>query len=65
MIEETLWHPVVLSEAVTDTPVAVRLLGHDLVLWRDGAHQVHAWADRCPHRGAKLSLGRVVGDQLY
>ncbi len=64
MIEENIWHPVALSDSVADTPVAVRLLGHDLVLWRDGTRQVHAWADRCPHRGAKLSLGQVVGDQL-
>ena len=36
----------------------VRVLGHDLVLWRsdDG---LHAWRDLCVHRGAKLSLGRI------
>jgi phenylpropionate dioxygenase-like ring-hydroxylating dioxygenase large terminal subunit len=66
MIEETLWHPVALSESVADAPVAVRLLGHNVVLWRTSGptHQIHAWADRCPHRGAKLSLGRVVDEQL-
>src|SRR5690606_13442788 len=25
-----------------------------------GPGVVHAWLDRCPHRGAKLSLGRVL-----
>ena len=36
----------------------VRVLGHDLVLWRaeDG---IHAWRDLCVHRGAKLSLGTI------
>jgi phenylpropionate dioxygenase-like ring-hydroxylating dioxygenase large terminal subunit len=29
------------------------------VLWRDAQGAVRAWADKCPHRGAKLSLGRV------
>lgn len=61
MIERTLWHPVVASDALTAAgPQAVRLLDEDLVLWRaaDGAPQ--AWADRCPHRGARLSLGRIV-----
>jgi phenylpropionate dioxygenase-like ring-hydroxylating dioxygenase large terminal subunit len=60
MIEKQLWHPVALTDDVADEPVAVRLLGENLVLWRDGAGAVHAWADRCPHRGARLSLGRVV-----
>ncbi|WP_093162083.1 aromatic ring-hydroxylating dioxygenase subunit alpha [Variovorax sp. YR216] len=60
MIEKELWHPVALADDVAGVPLAVRLLGEDLVLWRDGAGAVHAWADRCPHRGAKLSLGRVV-----
>jgi len=37
----------------------VRLLSQDLVLWRDAAGAAHAWADRCPHRGTRLSLGHV------
>jgi phenylpropionate dioxygenase-like ring-hydroxylating dioxygenase large terminal subunit len=37
---------------------AVRLLGRDVVLWRDPSG-IHAWADLCIHRGARLSLGRV------
>lgn len=34
------------------------------MLWRDAAGGAHAWLDRCPHRGAALSLGRVLGDRL-
>jgi phenylpropionate dioxygenase-like ring-hydroxylating dioxygenase large terminal subunit len=64
MIEETHWHPVALSESVRDQPVAVTLLGHSLVLWRDSVQAIHAWADQCPHRGAKFSLGQVVNGQL-
>jgi phenylpropionate dioxygenase-like ring-hydroxylating dioxygenase large terminal subunit len=60
MIEKELWHPVALAEEVADAPLAVRLLGDKLVLWRGAAGAVQAWADRCPHRGAQLSLGRVV-----
>jgi phenylpropionate dioxygenase-like ring-hydroxylating dioxygenase large terminal subunit len=47
------------SEVATGTLRAIRLAGVDIVLWRDDAGCVHAWHDRCPHRGAKLSLGRV------
>src|SRR5687768_14466234 len=60
MIEDTLWHTVAESASLTDAPLAVRLLSQDLVLWRDAAGTAHAWADRCPHRGTRLSLGRVL-----
>jgi phenylpropionate dioxygenase-like ring-hydroxylating dioxygenase large terminal subunit len=64
MIETHHWHPVAAAEAVAGGPVAVRLLGADLVLWRDGAGALQAWPDRCPHRGAKLSLGRIEDGHL-
>ena len=69
MIETQLWHPVIAGMHLRDEPVAVELLGRSLVLWREPGHEhgheggpglVHAWADRCPHRGARLSLGRVL-----
>ncbi|MCP5287393.1 MAG: aromatic ring-hydroxylating dioxygenase subunit alpha [Burkholderiaceae bacterium] len=64
--EARFWQPVAMVEdlaSVGGPPLPVRVLGHDLVLWR-GAGGVAAFADRCPHRGAALSLGRVVGGQL-
>jgi len=64
MTEESMWHPVALQEDLRDTPLAARLLGHDLVLWCDDGGRIQAWTDRCPHRGARLSLGRVVGQRL-
>jgi len=60
MIEKQIWHPVAQLGEVADAPLAVRLLGEDLVLWRDAAGAVQAWSDRCPHRGAQLSLGKLV-----
>ena len=63
-LERTLWHPVALSHAVGSQPLAATLLGEDLVLWRDAAGCAHAWMDQCPHRGARLSLGRVHNGQL-
>jgi phenylpropionate dioxygenase-like ring-hydroxylating dioxygenase large terminal subunit len=62
MIERMLWHPVALSTDLVDKPVAVQLLGEAVVLWRDAQGVPHAWADKCPHRGAKLSLGRIEVD---
>ena len=34
------------------------------MLWRDHDGQIHALEDRCPHRGARLSLGWNLGDRL-
>ena len=64
MMEASLWHPVALSDAVQHTPLAVQLLERDVVLWRADDGAVQAFADRCPHRGARLSLGRVHDNRL-
>ena len=64
MIEASLWHPVCLASDVADQPVGVRLLERDVVLWRDSGGIVHAFADQCPHRGSRLSLGRVHEGRL-
>jgi phenylpropionate dioxygenase-like ring-hydroxylating dioxygenase large terminal subunit len=64
MIERQHWHPVAEAAKVGSTPLAARLLEDELVLWRDPQGAVHAWPDRCPHRGAQLSLGRVEGGTL-
>ncbi len=54
------WYPAIESRAVKRKPVHVKMLGDDLVLFRDSATgRVHALADRCPHRGTSLSLGRI------
>ncbi len=60
MIERCLWHPVIAADELGAAPLAARLLNEDLVLWRNASGAAHAFADRCPHRGTKLSLGRVV-----
>lgn len=60
MIERALWHPVVaVADLGSERPLPVTLLGEDLVLWRGVAGAVHAFTDRCPHRGARLSLGAL------
>jgi phenylpropionate dioxygenase-like ring-hydroxylating dioxygenase large terminal subunit len=51
------WYPVLHAWQLRRKPRAVRLLGEDIVVFRDGG-SVYALADRCPHRGAKLSVGK-------
>lgn len=65
MIERQHWHPVAgVDEVPAAAPLAAQLLEQPLVLWRDADGAIHAFADRCPHRGARLSLGRVEGGRL-
>jgi len=48
----------------TGKPTAVRILGENLVLFRDGSGCVGLLGLRCPHRGASLEYGRVREDGL-
>jgi phenylpropionate dioxygenase-like ring-hydroxylating dioxygenase large terminal subunit len=59
-----LWYVAAASRDVTDKPHEATLLGEKLVLWRDSAGKVHAVENRCPHRGIKLSIGAVDGDNI-
>lgn len=51
------WYPAVEARKVGRRPLALQMLGDDLVLFRDGAGRVAVLEDWCPHRGARLSLG--------
>lgn len=56
------WYAVAQSSDVAPGPLAVTVLGESLVLWRLADGTLEAARDRCPHREAPLSLGRVVED---
>jgi phenylpropionate dioxygenase-like ring-hydroxylating dioxygenase large terminal subunit len=58
------WHPVLPSWGVQDSPVGITRLSENIVLWRDAEGAVHALEDRCPHRGARLSMGWNLGDRV-
>jgi len=59
------WHPVATASAlVAGKLLPARLLGREVVLWRDPENRVHAWEDRCPHRGTRLSIGHVEGAEV-
>jgi phenylpropionate dioxygenase-like ring-hydroxylating dioxygenase large terminal subunit len=55
------WIPACLAEEIAEpggTPLKVRLLGEDLVAFRDTSGQVGLLAELCAHRQASLTLGR-------
>jgi 5,5'-dehydrodivanillate O-demethylase len=55
------WHPIAVAEDLSDeSPTKfVRILGEDLVLFRDKSGRTGLIADKCPHRNASLVYGRV------
>jgi phthalate 4,5-dioxygenase oxygenase subunit len=55
------WIPACMSEEVAEpegAPVRVRLLGEDLVAFRDTRGRLGVVDEHCPHRRASLALGR-------
>jgi phenylpropionate dioxygenase-like ring-hydroxylating dioxygenase large terminal subunit len=53
------WHPFARREEATDLPRNVRLLGEDLVLFRDLQGRPGLVVPRCCHRGTTLFYGKV------
>jgi phenylpropionate dioxygenase-like ring-hydroxylating dioxygenase large terminal subunit len=58
------WYAADWSHNLGATPRKVRMLGHDIVLFRDSQGRAHALSDTCIHRGASLAGGKVRGDCL-
>ncbi|MBO0730152.1 MAG: aromatic ring-hydroxylating dioxygenase subunit alpha, partial [Acidimicrobiaceae bacterium] len=58
------WHAVATSSEVGTDPTQVWLLGQPWCLARIEDGRVAAWADRCPHRLAPLSAGRILDGQV-
>ena len=54
------WQPVALSSELTEVPVASRILGEDLVVFRDGLGRVGVLERRCCHRGASLEFAKIA-----
>jgi phenylpropionate dioxygenase-like ring-hydroxylating dioxygenase large terminal subunit len=54
------WQPVALSEELEEgVPLSIKVLGEELVLFRDDEGRVGLLGLHCSHRGADLSLGRI------
>jgi len=53
------WQPVCLSADLKDLPKPVKILGEDLIAFRDGQGRAGLLFFRCSHRGSSLEYGRV------
>jgi 5,5'-dehydrodivanillate O-demethylase len=59
------WQPVYLSKDIAvGQAKPLRIMGEDFTLFRGASGKAQVIADRCAHRGAKLSIGWVEGDEI-
>ena len=58
------WHPVAMRSELGERPLVIRILGEDLVLFRDGGGRVGLLHRHCAHRGASLEYGIPMGQGL-
>ena len=56
------WHPFMLASELHDLPVALRLMGEDLVVFRDRSQRIGLLHKHCLHRGKSLEFG-IPADQ--
>ena len=58
------WQPVLASRNFTNRPREVRILGEDLLAFRDGSGKPGLLYPRCMHRGTSLLYGHVEPDGI-
>ena len=53
------WQPVCYADELGDVPVGLKILGEELVAFRDFSGRVGLVEAHCPHRGTSLEFGLV------
>jgi phenylpropionate dioxygenase-like ring-hydroxylating dioxygenase large terminal subunit len=65
MMIRNQWYAILESREVPkERLIGVTRMGEKLVLWRDRQGQLVCMSDICPHRGAALSKGKLLGEGL-
>src|SRR5437867_7119191 len=54
------WQPIITSEELQDLPRRLRILGEDIVAFRDKSGAVGLLELHCPHRGTSLEFGLIA-----
>ena len=52
------------EELIVGEPLARTILNEPILIWRAGGGEIAALLDRCPHRFAPLSAGRIERDRV-
>lgn len=53
------WQPVAMSSQLVDVPLKIRIMGEDLIAFRDKSGQVGVMHRHCIHRGASLEYAVI------
>ena len=53
------WFPVAMTQEITDLPLRIRILGEDLVLFRDKSERYGLLQLHCSHRNTSLEFGLI------
>ena len=64
MFLKNYWYVAAWSDEVAHDPFSRRILDIPVLMYRTQDGRAVAIDDRCPHRRAPLSLGRLVGDDV-
>jgi vanillate monooxygenase len=64
MFPKNAWYVACTPSEIDDKPLGRTICGERIVFYRGPEGQVAAVEDFCPHRGAPLSLGKVIEGQL-
>lgn len=56
------WHPIAMASELADVPMPIRVLGEDLILFRDLSGHVGLVHKHCSHRGTSLEYG-IIGER--
>ena len=64
MFLRNAWYVAAWEREVGDGPLAVKVLGEQIAIYRGAGGDYAALADACPHRKVPLSMGRVKGEFL-
>jgi vanillate O-demethylase monooxygenase subunit len=62
---ENAWYVAAQAGQVGYNLVSIRLLGANILFYRDTQGRVVALEDACPHRKVPLSMGKLVGDVVH
>ncbi|WP_137918702.1 Rieske 2Fe-2S domain-containing protein [Hydrogenophaga sp. 2FB] len=62
MTTDPIWIPVAPSTSIQAAHHITAVFAHDeeIALWRSAEGAPQAWENRCPHRGTRFTLGRVL-----
>ena len=53
------WHPVAHVAQLTDVPLALKVMGEELVCFKDKSGRLGLVEAHCPHRGTSLEYGKI------